>query len=198
MAQAQAGYEPQQAGYEPPADPPVVILSPEEYRQYNLGRIPQEGDVPTFNSDRHAIFGGFPDGVWIHKDDSFVDMTSPITVVESKVCERTVTNGKGRKRRLRYVGVSFINTDGRVCWTNYKTDGKGNGKGTWMTLIPQPLLTVTVLPLPALLPPAMSQPEVAGAPLPAPVARAISQSGDVGAHTAAIDETHEQDYQWVD
>ena len=172
------GYEPQQAGYEPPADPPAVILSPEEYRQYNLGRIPQEGDVLIFNSDRHAIFDGFPVGVWLRKDDSFVDMTSTITVAESKVCERTVTNGKGRKRRLRYVGVSFINGDGRVCWTNYKNDGKGNGKGAWMTLIPQPLLTVTVTPLPALLPPAMSQPGVTGATLPAPVAGGISQCED--------------------
>ena len=148
------------------------------YRQYNLGRIPRAGDVLTFNSDRHAIFDGFPNGAWIDKDTSFVDMTSPITVVESKVCERTVTNGKGRKRRLRYVGVSFINGDGRVCWTTYKNDGKGNGKGTWMTLISQPLLNVIVTPLPASLPPAMSQPVVTVTPLPGPLPPAMSQPVD--------------------
>ena len=92
-----------------------------------------------------------------------MDLYSPITVVESKVSERTITDKAGRRKQVRHIGVSFINTDGRVCWTNFKTDGKGKGKGTWMTVRNQDVINVTVTPLPGPLPPAMSQPVDGGA-----------------------------------
>ena len=79
------GYEPTEttsawAGYQPLAlsDDASVILAPDEYRNLNLGYVPQEGDVIFFKSDRHAIYNSLPDGTFILATDSFVDLRNPI------------------------------------------------------------------------------------------------------------------------
>ena len=155
-----------------------MILSPDEYRKFNLGYVPQPGDVLTFNSDRHAIYDRFPDGTFLRKEDSYVDLWSPITVVESLAAKRTVTDHWGKKKRVRLVGVCFLNTDQRVCWTNYSSDGKGKGKGSWLPLQRGGGGMVDVTPPPAPLPPAISQ--------QIPIL-------DGAANTATSDETHELD-----
>ena len=108
---------------------------------------------------------------------------------ESVVASRVVVNKRnGRKSRVRFVGVKFINIDQTVCWTNYSSDGKGSGKGSWLTkdddLTQAEYLRRGREGMVDLTPP------------PAPLPTAVSQQIpilDGAANTATSDETHELD-----
>ena len=196
------GYEPIAAasawgGYQPTAQwsDTSTILAPGAYRNSNLGYVPHVGDVFWFKSVHHAIYDNFPEGRVMRATDSFVDLTNTIIVEQSLVAGIVVGHKKGRKSRHTFVAVQFINIDQTPLWANYSKDGGAS----WLRKDFE-LTTAEKL---------RREGVVSRAPMTAPLSTAISQQMailDGAASTASpsavspqeLDETHEQDYQWVD